>query len=401
MKSSTVSSKSRDKKKSRSSDKKSSSKTSDHSDRKDKKSSKKSSSTTKSPEPTSLLTETSFHTEYRKIMAALHAKGEIKPDDFQLLETVGTGTFGRVFLVRHNHSQNYFAMKILRKHDIVRLKQVDHIKNEREILGSLQHPFIVTSYAAFQDKQNLYMLLEYVVGGEIFSHLRRAGKFTPEMSRYYAAEIILVLEYMHSKNVIYRDLKPENLLLDAQGHVKVTDFGFAKRVEDRTWTLCGTPEYLAPEIIQSQGHDKAVDWWALGSRLYEMMAGYPPFFDDNPFGIYEKILSGRLTYPSHFDRHAQDLIKKLLTPNKASRLGNLRGGADDVKKHRWFKGVDWTRLLNREFTPPIIPKVSGPADTQNFEEYDEEWDLTPPPSEVSGEIFKDFVDYQSVSDVPV
>lgn len=298
-----------------------------------------------------------------------------------------------MFLVKHSHSQQYFAMKILRKHDIVRLKQVDHIKNERDILGSLHHPFLVSVYSAFQDTNHLYMVLEYVIGGEIFSHLRRAGRFSAEVSRFYAAEIVLALEHMHSQNIIYRDLKPENILLDADGHIKITDFGFAKVVEDRTWTLCGTPEYLAPEIIQSQGHDKAVDWWALGIFLYEMLAGHPPFFDDNPFGIYEKILAGKLVFPPHFDRHAQDLIRKLLSPNKASRLGNLRSGADDVKKHRWFKTIDWDRLQNREIKAPIIPRVSGEGDTQNFEEYDEDWDLHEPLPAIAAEVFHEFVDY--------
>lgn len=323
----------------------------------------------------------------------MRAGGPIKPGDFQMLETVGTGTFGRVFLARHNSSQNYFAMKVLRKHDIVRLKQVDHIKNERDLLGFLRHPFIVSVYSAFQDKHHLYMVLEYVVGGEIFSHLRKAGRFSADVSRFYAAEIVLALEHMHANQIIYRDLKPENILLDATGHIKITDFGFAKRVEDRTWTLCGTPEYLAPEIIQSQGHDKAVDWWALGIFLFEMLAGYPPFFDDNPFGIYEKILAGKINFPPHFDRHAQDLIRKLLAPNKASRLGNLRGGSEDVKKHRWFKGIDWDRLFLREIPAPIIPKVSSESDTQNFEEYDEDWDLQEPQPEIPNAVFQDFCDY--------
>lgn len=210
------------------------------------------------------------------------------------------------------------------------------------------------------------MLLEYVIGGELFSHLRKAGQFTNDMTRFYAAEIVLAIEYLHSKDIIYRDLKPENLLLDSAGHVKITDFGFAKHVVDRygnilsfvlsgsyhvlekpsqfrfkypfpkclsyfngqpknrTWTLCGTPEYLAPEIIQSKGHGKAVDWWALGILIFEMLAGYPPFFDDNPFGIYEKILAGRIYFPPHIDPTAKDLIKKLLTADRTKRLGNLK-----------------------------------------------------------------------------
>ena len=139
---------------------------------------------------------------------------------------------------------------------------------------------------------------------------------------------------MHKKGYIHRDLKPENLLIDKEGHVKITDFGFAKRISDRTWTLCGTPEYLAPEIIQSKGHNKAVDWWALGILIYEMLAGYPPFFDDNPFSIYEKILAGRVEWPPHLDPTAKDIIRRLLVHDRNKRLGTSKTGTEDVKKHR-------------------------------------------------------------------
>jgi len=291
--------------------------------------------------------------------------------DFQQLQTLGTGTFGRVYLVKHKQSGKYFAMKILKKSEVVRLKQVEHVNSERQILSQLGHPFIVKLYKSFQDETCLYMLLEYVIGGELFSHLRKAGRFSNEVTRFYAAEIVGAIEYMHSFDVVYRDLKPENLLLDHTGHIKITDFGFAKRVEDRTWTLCGTPEYLAPEIIQSKGHGKAVDWWSLGILIYEMLAGYPPFFDDHPFGIYEKILSGKMSFPSHFDSAAKDLIRKLLTADRTRRLGNLKNGVEDIKHHKWFKGVDWVTLTDRTQPAPIIPEVRHEGDTQHFEVYPE------------------------------
>ncbi|KAG9290589.1 hypothetical protein G9A89_020959 [Geosiphon pyriformis] len=294
--------------------------------------------------------------------------------DFVLLETLGTGTFGRVFLTKFKHTENYYAMKVLKKVEVVRLKQVEHINSEKQILSQVHHPFIVNLFCTFQDDRNLYMLLEYVIGGELFSHLRKAGRFSNDVTRFYAAEIILAIEYLHSKDIIYRDLKPENLLLDSRGHVKITDFGFAKKVEDRTWTLCGTPEYLAPEIIQSKGHGKAVDWWALGILIFEMLAGYPPFFDDNPFGIYEKILAGKIQFPSHFDPHAKDLIKRLLTADRTKRLGNLRGASEDVKKHKWFRGVDWQGLFDRRTQAPIVPPYQHPGDTSNFEKYPEPTD---------------------------
>lgn len=292
-------------------------------------------------------------------------------EDYKLVHTIGTGTFGRVYLAQYEDGTGAFAMKVLRKADIVRLRQVEHIRSEREILANYSHPFIVTLYCTFQDSHNLYMLLEYVCGGELFAHLRRAGRFDVSTAQFYSCEIVLAIEFLHSNNVIYRDLKPENLLIDSQGHMKITDFGFAKKVESRTWTLCGTPEYLAPEIIQSKGHGKAVDWWALGILLFEMLAGYPPFFDDNPFGIYEKILNGKINYPSHFDMASRDLVRRLLTGDRTKRLGNLKGGAEDIRRHKFFKGIDWDLALSGGLQPPIIPEISHPADTRNFEKYPE------------------------------
>jgi len=304
---------------------------------------------------------------------------------------VGTGTFGKVYLVKHKVTGKYYAMKTLKKTEVVRLKQVEHINSEKSILTAIKHPFIVNLYRSFQDEKYLYMVMEYVIGGELFSHLRRAGRFNNDVTRFFAAEIVLALEYMHSLNIIYRDLKPENLLIDQQGHIKITDFGFAKKVEDRTWTLCGTPEYLAPEIIQSKGHGKAVDWWALGILIFEMLAGYPPFFDENPFGIYEKILGGRISFPSHFDPNAKDLIRKLLASDRTRRLGNLKGGAMDVKTHKWFKGVDFEALEQRRVPAPIIPEVDGEGDISYFEKYDDPVDNEPDmPGDPFKNLFKDF-----------
>jgi tRNA A-37 threonylcarbamoyl transferase component Bud32 len=199
----------------------------------------------------------------------------VKLDDFELDRTIGTGSFGRVMVayLKRDRTQRY-AMKMLKKENIVKMKQVEHTLNERKILSSIDFPFIVKLAYAFKDASNLYMVLEYVSGGEMFTHLRKTGRYSEENACFYASQIVLTFEYLHYLQIVYRDLKPENVLYDSSGYVKITDFGFAKVIKDRTWTLCGTPEYLAPEIILSRGYNKAVDWWALGVIIYEMAGNY-------------------------------------------------------------------------------------------------------------------------------
>ncbi|ENN77171.1 hypothetical protein D910_10447 [Dendroctonus ponderosae] len=282
-------------------------------------------------------------------------------------------------------------MKILCLADVIRLKQVEHVKNEKNILQEVRYPFVVNLLWSNRDEACIYMLFEYVCGGELFSYLRNAGRFSTATGNFYSAEIVSALEYLHAKNIVYRDLKPENLLLDKEGHLKITDFGFAKKLTDRTWTLCGTPEYLAPEIIQSKGHNKAVDWWALGVLIYEMLAGYPPFYDDNPFGIYEKILSGKIEWAKHIDPIAKDIIKKLLVQDRTKRLGNMKSGAEDVRRHRWFKGVDWQDVIQRKLIPPIVPKIMYEGDTSNFDDYPEgDWKSSRTLDDDELKLFEDF-----------
>ncbi|KAI9204588.1 kinase-like domain-containing protein [Polychytrium aggregatum] len=311
--------------------------------------------------------------------------------DFEILSTLGTGSFGRVHLVQYRATGKFYAMKVMKKSQIVKLRQVEHTLNEKNILEQLDLPFIVNMIGSFQDPVNLYFVMEYVQGGELFSYLRRAGKFPPHVAQFYAAEVILAFEYIHDFDIVYRDLKPENLLLDNQGHLKITDFGFAKYVPDVTWTLCGTPDYLAPEIIQSKGYGKAVDWWALGILIYEMIAGHPPFFDDDHFKLYEKILACKLRFPPNFDPNAKDLIKRLLQPDLTKRLGNLRGGSQDVKDHKWFSNIDWNMLKQRRVMAPFIPILRHEADTSNFDEYAEDYE---PYTGVGPDVHRDkFIDF--------
>jgi serine/threonine protein kinase len=289
--------------------------------------------------------------------------------DFKQVVTLGTGSFGRVVLCKHIHSGEYYAIKMLRKHQVVKLKQVQHILNEKDILCAVEHPFVVSLKGYFKDDCYVYFAMEYVVGGEFFTHLRTKRRFGGKTCRFYTAQIVLALSYLHNQSIIYRDMKPENLLLDARGYLKITDFGFAKRCATRTWTLCGTPEYIAPEILVHKGHGKAVDWWALGILIFEMLNGTPPFMDKSPMVIYEKILEGKIDYPQHFSESAVSLISGLLQQDPAKRLGSLPEGSEDVRNHPYFKDTVWMDLLLLKTKPPWIPSIRNPGDHKHFRPY--------------------------------
>jgi len=313
-------------------------------------------------------------------------------DDYEIKATLGTGSFGRVRLVKHKKSGGVYAMKQLSKSLILRTKQLDHMMNEKNILAEMQFPFVVQYFGSLQDDRCLYLCLEYGIGGEFFTHLRNANRFSNNTARFYAGVVTLAFEHLHNQNIIYRDLKPENLLIDHFGYLKVTDFGFAKRIDPtvKTWTLCGTPEYLAPEIILNKGHGKAVDWWALGVLIYEMLVGYPPFYSEDRMALYQKILAGKVDYPRHVSRQAKDLIAKLLTADLTRRLGTLHHGPKDIRRHPWFKGLDWIGMMNKQLTAPMVPKAKSEDDTTYFDEYPDEEDDIPPIQASEQKFFKDF-----------
>lgn len=303
--------------------------------------------------------------------------------DLEIRQTLGVGAFGRVKLVKvkpekvpkdGNPNQTY-ALKCLSKRGIVESGLQDHVVNEKNIMSELNHPFILTFYCAMQDDHHVYFLLEILLGGELFRTLRHEGQFPESWSRFYAASVMLAFCQIHSKKIAYRDLKPENLVMDADGYLKVVDFGLAKKLEEgKTWTLCGTPDYLAPEVILNEGHDWAVDYWALGVLIYEMTAGTPPFYAEDPMEVYEKILSGHVSIPAHFSRGLGDLVKKLLKTYQSKRLGRTKGGASSVMKQKWFSGFDWNALLARELAVPVKPDVNNLEDASNFDEYPEDED---------------------------
>lgn len=219
---------------------------------------------------------------------------EINKDHFKILRVIGRGSFGKVFLVQKRDTKELFAMKVLKKEDVLNRNQIAHTKSERQILSKVKCPFIVNMHYAFQTPDKLYMVMDFLNGGELFFHLRKSEKFSEDRIRFYAAEIILALENLHQQGIIYRDLKPENILLDQEGHIRLTDFGLSKegifrKNQDRTFTICGTPEYLAPEIIRGEGHGEVADWWSLGTLLYEMQVGFPPFMNSNKIQLMQII----------------------------------------------------------------------------------------------------------------
>ncbi|KAI0989493.1 hypothetical protein GJ496_006322 [Pomphorhynchus laevis] len=279
--------------------------------------------------------------------------------NYEFIKKLGTGMIGRVYLVWHRTLCEFRAIKIMLKQTVIELHQIEHVKNERNILASgLNHPFIVSMFSTFNDDNFLYIVLEYLPGNELYHHIRAMKRFPVDTCRFYAMQVISAIGFLHSLSIIYRDLKPENVMLDKIGNVKLVDFGFSKKVLHSTWTLCGTPKYLAPEIILSKAYNKSVDWWTVGILSYEMIVGNTPFNDNNPMVVYKSILSDKIEWPDDFFRDAdsaKDFIQKLLMRDPKRRLGNNRNGFADIKRHRWFKGISWESVLNKEYDPPIVP----------------------------------------------
>lgn len=289
-------------------------------------------------------------------------------DDFELLKVIGKGSFGKVMQVRKKDTGRIYAMKTIKKSHIVERDEVAHTLAEKTVLTKLNHPFIVPLKYSFQSPEKLYLCLAFVNGGELFFHLQQEGRFSEDRAKFYISELLCSLECLHSLGIIYRDLKPENILLDYTGHIALCDFGLCKlnmKDGNKTNTFCGTPEYLAPEVIIGGGYTKSVDWWTLGILLYEMIGGLPPFYDENVNVMYNKILQDKLKFHDFMSESVIDLLGKLLNRDGAARLG--AGGPQEIKAHKFFSQVDWRKLMNRQYTPPFKPNVSSAADTSNFD----------------------------------
>uniref|UniRef100_A0A8D3D0L4 cGMP-dependent protein kinase n=1 Tax=Scophthalmus maximus TaxID=52904 RepID=A0A8D3D0L4_SCOMX len=323
-----------------------------------------------------------------KYEAENHFFSGLKLSDFNIIDTLGVGGFGRVELVQlKNEEAKTFAMKILKKRHIMDTRQQEHIRSEKHIMTEAHSDFIVRLYRTFKDRKYLYMLMEACLGGEVWTILRDRGSFEDSTTRFYTACVVEAFAYLHAKGVIYRDLKPENLILDSRGYAKLVDFGFAKKIGvcKKTWTFCGTPEYVAPEIILNKGHDVSADYWSLGVLMFELLTGSPPFSGPDPMKTYNVILRGidMIEFPKKISKNAASLIKKLCRDSPSERLGNLKNGVKDIQKHKWFEGFNWEGLRKGTLTPPITPDVSSPTDTSNFDSFPEDSD-EPPPDDNSG-----------------
>jgi serum/glucocorticoid-regulated kinase 3 len=316
---------------------------------------------------------TSGASQTAMLLTSHDSQPRAQPSDFEFLKVIGKGSFGKVFLARHRTEDVLYAIKVLSKSQILNKNEVRHIMAERRVLESVvSHPFLVGMKYSFQTPEKLYFVLCYVNGGELFFHLQRERSFSEERSRFYAAEIASALGYLHSLNIIYRDLKPENILIDSQGHIRLTDFGLCKEGVQggrnvTANTFCGTPEYLAPEILQKRAYDSRVDWWCLGAVLYEMLFGLPPFYSRNTNEMYKKILYHPLEFKSNvITLKAKNILEQLLEKNRDKRIGSKKD-FQDVKNHEFFLSINWTLLEQKLLTPPHVPNLTNDLDMRNFD----------------------------------
>jgi len=294
-------------------------------------------------------------------------KERVGIEDFELLTVIGEGSFGKVLRVRKNNDGKIYAMKVLDKNMIIQRNELEHTRSEKSILQQLDCPFLVKLHYTFQTSSKLYFILDYVNGGELFFHLQNQKKFDGERVRFYCAEIILGLKYLHEKGILYRDLKPENVLLTSDGHICMTDFGISKEglkaVDDRTATFCGTPEYLAPEVLEGIEYGKAVDWWSFGTLMYEMLTGLPPFYSQDVQVMYQKIMSAKLVIPDNISQSAAQLLRQLLERDPEKRLQDPK----DIMSHPYFESLDWKKLNAKQITPPYIPQVTSSDSIENID----------------------------------
>ena len=290
----------------------------------------------------------------------------VSANSFEVLRVVGAGSFAQVKLAVFKATQTPVAIKVTRKAQVLKAKQVSHVFTEKQVLSLVESPFIVTFLGSFQDSKYLYCTLEYVPGGELFRLLCERTALSGPEAAFYTAEMTMAICDLHAIKCAYRDLKPENVLISASGHIKLTDFGLAKLLagEERAFTLCCTPEYISPEVINGLGYDETCDWWQLGILLYEMIAGQTPFSSSNPYELYSNILTNKVRFTSAFDETTQDIVSKLLHKDASKRIPQR-----EILKHGFFAEMCWEQVKELRLTPPFIPTLSDPLDSSYFEDF--------------------------------
>lgn len=283
---------------------------------------------------------------------------------FTLITVLGRGSFGQVLLMEKKDTEKIYAIKVIHKRHLLNSQKKNHALMERKLLAQITSPFVVKLRYAFQNSEKLYLVLDFLQGGDLYYHLSVYKQFPEDWVRFYAVEIILALKDLHANNIIYRDLKPENILMDKTGHIKLADFNLAATTNDgeKTNSICGTPEYVSPEVLRGSPYGFEVDFWALGCVIYEMIEGRSPFYSSNYKSLYTKIINGNFRFSDIFSLKAMDLISQLLSVSVKSRLTNI----EKLKKHDFFANIDWEVAYNKKMIPPIVPEISSNKDTRYF-----------------------------------
>jgi len=296
------------------------------------------------------------------------SKTQVSLESFTTISVLGKGSYAKVLLVKKKDNDQLYAMKILKKKAVFEKHQERHVISEKEILSKMNNcPFLVRFYYSFQNEKKLFFVLEYCPGGELFNLIQSKGKLSEAQTRFYACQIVLALEALHKNDIVYRDLKPENVLLDQEGYIKITDFGLSKTnvVQNDAKSICGTPEYLAPEVVQMSKYGKPVDWWTLGCIIFEMITGLPPFYKSNRKELFEGIKFENPKLPYNITNEAKLIISQLLTKDPTKRLGY--NGALEVRNHAWFTGVNWNYVLEKRYEPPFHVRLGNNMGIQNFD----------------------------------
>lgn len=344
---------------------------------------------------------------FSKELDSRRQSGEMNMDCFRLLSVLGRGHFGKVILAQYRPTNEYFAIKALKKGDIIARDEVDSLLSEKrifEVANAIRHPFLVNLFACFQTEQHVCFVMEYAAGGDLMMHIH-ADVFSEPRAVFYAACVVLGLQYLHENNIIYRDLKLDNLLLDTDGYVKIADFGLCKEGMgwgDKTSTFCGTPEFLAPEVLTDATYTRAVDWWGLGVLIFEMLVGESPFPGEDEGEVFDSIVNDEVRYPRTLSLEAIALMRRLLRKNPDRRLGSSERDAEDVKKQAFFRNVNWEQLLLRKIKPPFVPTINHLEDVSNFDnEFTSEAAVLTPPKEprpLSASDHKLFHDFTYMAD---